>query len=157
MNHYWSCQSTVTGVTWMPRYDNVPLEDMRNIVFSIKIVDTHEHLPPEEERIRTKVDALSFFVNSGAQRDDLFSSGISPEDYSFVCNPKIPIRDRWPRFEPYLEKISNTCCTKAFKIAIRDIYGVEDLSAESFVKLNGRAKEAKKKGFYEWFCAIRLR
>jgi len=146
----WQIINSILLFLHLSKMRNFCLAKVRKIVNKIRIVDSHEHLPPEENRIRTHVDSLNFFLDSGAQLDDLSTAGMSKETLTIICNRNIPFKERWHHFEPYLEKIRNTGYTKAFKIAVHDIYGIQELNSKSFINLNEKIKVLMKKGLYRW-------
>ena len=60
----------------MPTLKQALLDEMR----TWQIIDAHEHLPPESERLSQPVDALTLF--SHYTHNDLVTSGMSREDYN---------------------------------------------------------------------------
>lgn len=127
---------------------------LRKAVETIKIVDTHEHLPQEEERIKEPVDVLSTFLPHYAS-SDLVSAGMAEEDLGEIRNPRLPLKTRWEKFAPYWEKIRNTGYARALEIALRDLYGIDDLSLEACEEASRRMREANKKGLYRWILKER--
>lgn len=118
-------------------------------VDNISIIDTHEHLPPESERLAKNDDVLSLFFSHYAS-SDLRSAGMKEEELNSIRNPEIPIEDRWELFEPWWEMISNTGYAKALEIAVRDIYGVEGITQDTYIELSSKIRERNKKGLYQW-------
>lgn len=118
-------------------------------VDAIRLIDTHEHLPPEDERINRKVDVLSeFFLHYTSS--DLISAGMSTEDVIYIRDTEVPLEYRWAVFEPWWEKIKNTGYSRCMEIAARDLYGVDGISSETYKQLSQKMMERNKNGFYKW-------
>ncbi len=54
--------------------------ELRRHVEKIRVVDTHEHLPPETERVNEEVDVLATFYQYYASAD-LMSAGMPEEEF----------------------------------------------------------------------------
>lgn len=101
----------------------------------LEIVSSHEHLLSEEERHALKPDL--FLLLSHYAADDLRSAGLAGEPKS------------WADIEPWWRHIRGTGYGQAVRIALRDVYGVEDLDARSVAAVNERIAAANRPGLYE--------
>ncbi len=101
----------------------------------LEIVSSHEHLLSEEERYALKPNLFTLLGHYAA--DDLRSAGLSGE-------PKT-----WAGIEPWWRHIRGTGYGQAVRIALRDVYGVEELNAETVPLLNERIAAANRPGLYE--------
>ena len=118
-------------------------------VDSIRLIDTHEHLPPESERVGKIVDVLSeFYLHYTSS--DLISAGMSTEDLVYIRDTKIPLDYRWAIFEPWWERIKNTGYSRCMEIAARDLYGVDGINSETYKQLSKKMMERNKEGLYTW-------
>jgi hypothetical protein len=123
--------------------------EIKRHVDKIRLVDTHEHLPPENTRIGMEVDALSeFFLHYSSS--DLRSAGMKEAEIIAIRDTSIALDERWSILEPWWEKIRNTGYARTIEIAARDLYGVEGISYETYNLLSKRMKEKNKKGLYRW-------
>ena len=123
--------------------------ELKKHVDSIKIIDTHEHLPSEEERISKQVDVLSqFFLHYTSS--DLISAGMPREALLMIRDPSLPLEDRWLVFEPWWEKIRNTGYSRCMEIAARDLYGVSGIHRNTYKELSKKIAEHNKPGLYHW-------
>jgi hypothetical protein len=77
---------------------------LKEAIDNIKIIDTHEHLVQEKQRLEKTPDLFEIFLSHYAS-SDLISSGMSYEELNFVRNPEIPIEERFKVFKPYWERI----------------------------------------------------
>ncbi len=128
---------------------NNSYKDIRKHVDSIRLIDTHEHLPPESERVNKIVDVLSqFYLHYTSS--DLRSAGMSMEDLIYIRDPKIPLDYRWAVFEPWWEKIKNTGYSRCMEIAARGLYGVDGINSETYKQLSRKMMERNKEGLYKW-------
>ena len=123
--------------------------ELEQFIDGIKIVDTHEHLSQEPERLTQKVDLLATFFPHYAS-SDLRSAGMSEEDLVRIRNPETSLDERWLIFEPWWEKIRNTGYARSLEIAARDLYEVDGISAVTYQELSDKIKQRNKKGLYDW-------
>ncbi len=124
-------------------------QEIRKHVGSIRLIDTHEHLPPESERVNKVVDVLSqFYLHYTSS--DLISAGMSPEDLLYIKDTKIPLDYRWAVFEPWWDRIRNTGYSRCMEIAARDLYGVDGINSGTYKQLSRKMMERNKEGLYKW-------
>ncbi|MFX1606027.1 MAG: amidohydrolase family protein [Promethearchaeota archaeon] len=129
--------------------DSSEHEEIKQFVDRIRIIDTHEHLPQELERIEQNVDVLATFFSHYAS-SDLCSAGMSEEDLIAIRNPDIPLDSRWLIFEPWWEKIRNTGYARCLEIVARDLYDVDGINTETYQELSEKIKRRNTKGLYDW-------
>ena len=68
-----------------------------------EIIDCHEHLGPERNRVAAQVDVFTLFAHY--TRGDLAVAGMSDAQYQSLFNRDIPLARRWAVFEPFWEQI----------------------------------------------------
>jgi len=78
-------------------------QDLLKEIKNIPTIDAHEHLPPEEERIKQKIDVPYLFTHYTA--GDLKSSGMPMKLWEETTNPELPLIPRWQKLKPYWERI----------------------------------------------------
>ncbi len=119
-------------------------------VNEILLIDTHEHLITEEERIQ-KADQLDFtYLFSHYANEDLISASNMKGIMNIVFSNDFPLEDRWELFYPFFKEMRNTAYARAAMLAANDLYGVKDLNEESYVSLSEQIREKSKPGLYEW-------
>lgn len=101
----------------------------------LEIVSSHEHLLSEQERYALRPDVLTLLSHYAA--DDLRSAGLAGEPKS------------WAEIEPWWRHVRGAGYGQAVRIALRDIYGVDDLNAKTVPVLNGRIAAENRPGLYE--------
>ena len=125
------------------------LSALREHVSKIMMVDTHEHLIPEPDRLNADVDVLATFFPHYAS-SDLKAAGMPEEELLRIRDASAPLEERWALFEPWWEKIRNTGYARAMEIAARDLYGVDGINAENYVDLSEKIKARNREGLYRW-------
>ena len=113
----------------------------------VRLFDTHEHLLPERQRVAEDADIFLFLGHYAL--NDLISAGLSGAALETVRDAKAPEAVRWKAVEPYWKAARLTGYCQAFSIAIRDLYGVEDLSAGTIGRVNGAIRERNRAGLYQ--------
>jgi hypothetical protein len=111
---------------------------------SLKIIDTHEHLPFESDR-SLESDVLEEWLPHYFSCD-LISAGLSDEDLKTARDSRQDIRKRWEIVEPYWHAAESTGYGRALALAARDLYGVDTISADTIESLNERFQSARSRG-----------
>jgi len=124
-------------------------EELQEYMRTLTVIDAHEHLLTEPDRVALDVDVLTLMHNY--EYWDLVSAGLSnagtPLNNLFT-DKSVPFQERWRRVWPYVKKIRHGSYFRALAIALRDIYQVELTDEESAVEASRRIKAANKKGLY---------
>ncbi len=114
----------------------------------VRLYNTHEHLIPEKERLAQPTD---FFTLAGHYAvSDVISAGLAGDALATVNNPKAPLEQRWRAFEPHWKNAQFTGYAQALRIAISDIYGVQEISAASIRRINDAIAARNKPGLYDF-------
>ncbi len=70
----------------------------------LPVIDAHEHLVTEKERVDRKVDFFLLF--SHYTRADLLSAGMTAQNYERLRdNQEMPVEEKWAVFSPYFPLI----------------------------------------------------
>lgn len=123
-------------------------------VFNTTIIDTHEHLPDEKDRLgnRSLIGDKSndwTFLFSHYIDSDMLSAGMLAEDYKRFFSPDVDPMEKWKILEPIWPRIKHTGYAQAVRISIRELYGIEELSGESVPRLQKAYREMVAPGFYK--------
>lgn len=123
-------------------------------VFQAPLIDTHEHLLEEKERLqgvshpRVPCDdwalLFSHYLNS-----DLLTAGMPNADLERFLSSKVEPLAKWKLIAPYWPAVKNTGYAQAVRIAIRELYEVEELSAETTGKVQAGYERTRRAGFYK--------
>ena len=114
-------------------------DDSRRRIFAkvleTPLVDTHEHLCEEKDRLNGQGADDWSLVFSGYLGSDLIAAGM-PRDVHGKFGSKGPSpAEKWKLLAPYWPGVKNTGYGQAARISIRELYGVDDLSAETVEKI----------------------
>lgn len=147
-------------------------EEIRRAVEEIPIVDTHEHILPESEREQYAVDFGYLFAHYNTS--DLVSAGMPPQlmeaarlpmhHYRKVFVKRMKLRrtiaeperkdmslaERWQALEPHWNAIRNTAYAKQTLIAIKDIFGFDDLNKDTYESLSKAIAQSRRSDWYRY-------
>ena len=120
-------------------------------VWSTPLIDTHEHLCEEQDRLShggLKADdwsvLLSHYLDS-----DLLTAGMPIDSYNrFFAKGPSP-HEKWDLLAPFWPAVKNTGYGRAVRIAVRYLYGVDNLSADTVEKVQAGYESTRKPGFYQ--------
>ncbi len=123
------------------------VKDLREYLDGIRIVDTHEHLDTEEEFVREPADFGRLFLHYA--NCDLISAGCRPEDVERLQNDRdLSPAGKWQLIAPYWEYVRGTGYGRCLEIAIRDLYGLDGLAADSVEVLSEKMSKVRRSGYY---------
>jgi len=113
----------------------------------VRIIDCHEHLMRDRDfPTGDDMHIGRFFLHYASS--DLVAAGMLPEDLAKVKEESsLSPRDRWELLEPWYRKAWNTAYCEALRIALRDIYGVDDFSSDTVEGLADTMREKVVPGF----------
>jgi len=120
-------------------------EALREHVFSLDIIDTHEHLPPFEADRPKDTDVLAEYL-SHYFSSDLVSAGLSDEGVASARDASKPLAQRWKTVEPYWEAARNTGYARSLDVAARELYGVREITGDTIEELNEAFVAAREAG-----------
>jgi hypothetical protein len=127
--------------------DAVLETEIRQALDQIRMIDTHEHLDTEEEFIGQAVDFGRLFLHYA--NCDLISAGCPPADIERLqLDPNLSPRDKWGLIAPYWGYVRDTGYGRCLELAIRDLYDLEGLSADTVEPLSERMAANRRPGFY---------
>jgi len=113
---------------------------------SIETIDTHEHIIPEAQRVTQAVDF--FTLSSHYSINDLVSAGLPPDSPRLLNDNRVEPAERWRLFEPFWNVAKFTGYGQALRIAVREIYGFEEISSATLPRINDAIRLRNKLGLY---------
>ena len=122
-------------------------------VNSTPLIDTHEHLPDESRRLaggqgKTQADDWSVLLHHYLD-SDLRTAGMPQTSYDRFFAAGVDPVEKWKLLEPYWPAVKNTGYGLAVRIAMRELYDVPDLAAETVEKVQAKYVEVRRTGFYK--------
>ena len=137
---------TPLGVVGQPRSESGIWKALRERAAQTTIYDTHEHLWHEDVRLKKKVDFFLLFLHYTSS--DLVTAGMSPQAVRDLQNPEIDLKTRWKKFAPYWPFSRTTGYGRCMLIAARDLFGIDDIHADTYRLLSERVAAANRPGWY---------
>jgi hypothetical protein len=121
--------------------------DLFEELCSIPTIDAHEHLEPEESRLKQPRDFYSLFQHYCVA--DLIASGATPGDMDAFADRTLPEAERWSRFSPFLSRIRTGGYARSALIVVRDLLGFADLTEDTYTGVSVRLQEINQPGLYD--------
>jgi len=121
--------------------------DILSEIEGIPAVDAHEHLPTEESYLKQPADFYSLFEHYC--RADLVSAGARDQDLAQWADRGTPVADRWKSFEPCLGRIRTGGYARSALLVVRDLLGIEDLTARTYEEVGRALAELRRPGLYD--------
>jgi len=113
----------------------------------LRVIDAHEHLPPERLRLAEHTDALTFFRQY--TRLIMFSAGLDEQTFMRMHDPELSLDERLAIFEKYRDLIRASSPARAAYIALEKFYGEEDVTRENFEAITGKMQALYRPGLYQ--------
>jgi len=123
--------------------------ELREFVFSLPLIDTHEHLFSKEEVRDRNTDVLKEYLLHYYNRD-LISAGLPPADYDCIMKMELSVGEKWKLVEPYWEVSRLTGYGRSLDIAVRELYGIERISGDTIEELNEKFQKSLGPGHFEY-------
>jgi len=114
---------------------------------AVKIVDTHEHLETEAQRLARKPDLKPFLYIYTLS--ELVSAGMPMKDAE-EFNGEVPVDRQWKMVRDWWRFARNTPAGIASRLALREFYGVDDLRDSTIGPLVKAMQKAVRPGFYRF-------
>lgn len=119
-------------------------DDLIQYMDTLEVVDTHEHLPNEADRLKQHVDFSTIF--SHYCQGDLTAAGM---DTGPFYSPDTEIQEKWRIFEPYYAEIKNGSYARAARLSMERFYGLGDLTCvDDAAAVTELIQAANKPGLY---------
>jgi predicted TIM-barrel fold metal-dependent hydrolase len=125
-----------------------PLEQsLVDALAAFEIIDCHEHLAPERQRVAAQVDVFTLFAHY--TRHDLAVAGMTEAQYQSLYNRDIPLARRWQTFEPFWQRIRWASYARAALLAAQHFYGADDIAADTAEAISDAMRQANTPGLYQ--------
>lgn len=114
---------------------------------TLPVIDAHEHLPTEPDRLALPCDFYSLFQHYCAA--DLVAAGATQADMDFFADREHPLEERWRRFRPFLSAIRTGSYARSALLVVRDLLGLPDLNDDTYLDVTEKLRELVRPGFYD--------
>ncbi|HCE45429.1 MAG TPA: amidohydrolase [Lentisphaeria bacterium] len=103
---------------------------------SLKIIDTHEHLPGEKDWASWKHDILTEWMRHYIS-SDIISAGLSQKTMERdIRGSSLTVKEKWNILEPYWNAVKNTGYARVLDHTARDIYGLPGVNSKTIGELD---------------------
>jgi hypothetical protein len=142
----------------------------------VQLIDTHEHIAPEEVRLEQTLDFTyllphylsSDLISAGMSRDDLeairaparamteaLRGRIWPRDPTYPFTERLPVEEpsldeKWTGFAPFWERTRNTGYARCILIALRDLFGIPDLNDDTYRDVSTALQDSNRPGWFRY-------
>lgn len=116
--------------------DDVLFQELFNKIEELPVVDCHEHILGPKREV-TKREPLASLIE-GYVQSDLLSAGITQKELDILNDNEIETEKKWGIFEKFWKKIEFTAYAKVTKLIMRDIYGEEEISLQSILRIRDK-------------------
>lgn len=123
-------------------------------VLETPFIDTHEHLIEEKDRLagashpRVRADDWSLLLSHYLD-SDLLVAGMARGAYDRFFSAETDPMEKWRLLEPHWPAVKNTGYGQAVRIAMRELYEVDELSAATVGKVQAGYEKVRRPGFYK--------
>ena len=111
------------------------------------VIDAHEHLGPEAERLAQDLDVFCLF--SEYTRGDLLRAGMAPHQYEMLFDHDLPLEARWNTFSPFWDRIRYTCYSRSVLHTVKHFYGFDDIDQGNYKDISEGIAANNKPGIYK--------
>lgn len=128
---------------------------IRDHVFGIQMIDTHEHLYLMYESYAEYEEALANESHDFTQLfkhyllEDLTSAGMHWSLQGLLYNRKLTPRQKWEIVKPVWERTRNTGYARVALIAAQDLFGFDDINDDTVEPLSARIDATIDQGWNE--------
>ena len=122
-------------------------------VFSTPLIDTHEHLIEEHDRLkgthrRVQCDDWSFLM-SHYLNSDMLTGGMPRAEHDKLFSRNVAAVDKWNILAPYWPAVRNTGYGMAVEITMQQLYDVPELGKDTIGQVASGYEKVRRKGFYK--------
>jgi predicted TIM-barrel fold metal-dependent hydrolase len=129
------------------------LQQITSRVSQTLLVDTHEHLIEEQERLAGKthplvpVDDWTVILNHYFN-SDLLTAGMPRQQYDKLFSRGVDPVEKWKLLEPFWPAVKNTGYGKVVRIVMKELYGVAEPSSRTIQQVQLGYERERRPGFY---------
>lgn len=117
-------------------------------VNALEIVDTHEHLMPQDAVKKSDMLDFMLLLHHYAD-DDIKSAGMGKVQFAELLTNKYTIKEKWDIVKPYWEASKNTAYGRVVLLAMEKLYGIQELSDDTFEELSVKIKASYDREWYD--------
>lgn len=125
-------------------------------IMNMEIVDTHEHLMPQESVKKSGMFDFMLLLHHYAD-DDIKSAGLDKEIFAELLTDKYTVLEKWEIVKPYWEASKNTAYGRVVLLSINELFGISDLNDDTVEQLSEMIQSAYNGPWYDEVLKKRAR
>lgn len=125
-------------------------------VQNMEIVDTHEHLMPQESVKGSTMLDFMLLLHHYAD-DDIKSAGLNKTTFAELLTDKYSVKEKWEIVKPYWEASKNTGYGRVVLLAMDELYGIGELSDATVEAVSAKIKASYNGPWYDEVLKKRAR
>jgi uncharacterized protein len=134
-----------------------PRQDVQHLLGRLNFIDTHEHLVEERHRLNPTPDLERYnlcanrdfsILLSHYASDDLRVAGMPAGDLELFLAPSTDLELKWRLMSPWYARCRHTGYLRAVRETLKLLYGVDDLTSDTYAVVSERLAAAMKPGYY---------
>jgi len=123
-------------------------EQLRREIDKIPVIDCHEHLPTEAQRLEKTIDVMTLFSHYCV--GDIEAAGLLQGDpQNEVFDASKPLMPRWRKFKPYFEAIRHGSYAYPALTYVREVLGIDGIGDDTVEEITARLQADNKPGVYK--------
>jgi len=111
------------------------------------VIDTHEHLEAEADRIARNRDFIGLFMTHYASTDVMLA-GMPAGQMAALQGDQLDVREKWTLLRPWWDLCRNTAYFQALLRASIDLYGITQVDDDTYLQLDAAVHAANQPGWY---------
>ncbi len=121
---------------------------IKSAIEQIRIIDDHEHLPPESVLLKNGApDFFDIAVSTYVESDISIIGNTFPHDDRFL-DKLLPMEERWKSFQPLLARMKNTGYWRSTALGLEKVHNIKIKDAQSVEKINKSLEKIYRPGIY---------
>jgi len=117
-------------------------------VNTLEIFDSHEHLMSQQSVKNSTMLDFMLLLHHYAD-DDIKSAGMGKPEFAELLTDKYSIKEKWEIVKPYWEASKNTAYGRVVLLAMEKLYGIHELSDDTFEELSAKIKASYEGPWYD--------
>jgi len=117
-------------------------------VNTLELFDSHEHLMSQQSVKSSSMLDFMLLLHHYAD-DDIKSSGMGKPEFAELLTDKYSIKEKWEIVKPYWEASKNTAYGRVVLLAMEKLYGITELSDDTFEELSAKIKASYEGPWYD--------
>ncbi len=129
----------------MPLVNGLAAELLTQIE-QLPVIDCHEHLRTEKERVRDEVDVLTLFTHYC--KADLEAAGLPQgKEQQEITDPGKPLMPRWKKFKPFYQAIRFGSYAYPAHAYVKDVLGFDRIDDDTVEAISQQLKQDNQLNF----------